>query len=139
MKIFLQDKFKSVSIKKNIKIIYLKVTTGFHMNEKDVQDIFIISTTFASGKRLLLLFILQNEPMGYTLITKWFERMGIPIGSSEVYKHLNLLLEHGFISKRGNSYVLTLKGLRAVESTVEIISTPPKTPELRLSFKGEKD
>ncbi len=108
------------------------------MNEKTIQDIFDISTTFASGKRLLLLFILQNEPMGYTLITKWFERVGIPIGSSEIYKHLNLLLENGFISKRGSSYVLTLKGLRAVESTLEIMSTPPKTPELRLSFGEEK-
>lgn len=109
------------------------------MNEKTIQNIFDVSTTFASGKRLLLLFIIQNEPMGYTVITKWFEKVGIPIGSSEVYKHLNLLLEHGFIVKKGNSYVLTLKGLRAVESTIEIMNTPPKTPELRLSFKGEKE
>lgn len=108
------------------------------MNEKIIQDIFSVSQTFASGKRLLLLFILQNEPMGYTIITKWFERMGIPIGSSEVYKHLNCLLENGFISKKGNSYVLTLRGLRAVESAMEIMSTPPKLPELKLSFKDEK-
>ncbi|MFH8120131.1 MAG: hypothetical protein QXS37_04995, partial [Candidatus Aenigmatarchaeota archaeon] len=84
------------------------------MNEKTIQDIFDISQTFASGKRLLLLFILQSEPMGYTMITKWFERMGIPIGSSEVYKHLNCLLENGFITKKGNSYVLTLRGLKAI-------------------------
>ena len=109
------------------------------MNEKVIQDVFTVSTTFASGKRLLLLFILRNEPMGYTLITKWFERVGIPIGSSEIYKHLNLLLENGFISKKGNSYILTLKGLRAVESTVEIMNTPPKIAELRISFKGEKE
>ncbi len=109
------------------------------MNEKTIQDIFNVSSTFASGKRLLLLFILQNEPMGYTFITKWFDRVGIPIGSSEIYKHLNMLLENGFISKKGNSYVLTLKGLRAVESTVEIMNTPPKVPELKLSFKGEKE
>src|SRR3989338_3246621 len=108
------------------------------MNEKTIQDIFDISATFASGKRLMLLFILQNEPMGYTIITKWFDRMGIPIGSSEVYKHLNCLLEHGFISKKGNSYVLTLKGFKAVESTVEIINTAPKIPELKLSFKEDE-
>jgi predicted transcriptional regulator len=108
------------------------------MNEKTIQDIFSVSQTFASGKRLLLLFILQNEPMGYTIITKWFERMGIPIGSSEVYKHLNCLLENGFISKKGNSYVLTLRGVRAVESAVEIMSTPPKIPELKLSFKTDE-
>jgi len=107
------------------------------MNEKTIQDIFDVSQTFASGKRLLLLFILQNEPMGYTMITKWFERMGIPIGSSEVYKHINCLLENGFISKKGNSYVLTLRGLKAVESAMEIMDTPPKIPELKLSFKTE--
>lgn len=108
------------------------------MNEKTIKDIFDISQTFASGKRLLLLFILQNEPMGYTLITKWFERMQIPIGSSEVYKHINCLLENGFISKKGSSYVPTLRGLRAIESAMEIMNTPPKTPELKLTFKTEK-
>lgn len=107
------------------------------MNEKTIQDIFNVSQTFASGKRLLLLFVLQSEPMGYTLITKWFERVGIPIGSSEVYKHINCLLENGFIAKKGNSYILTLRGLRAIESALEIMNTPPKTPELKLNFKTD--
>ena len=108
------------------------------MNEKIIQDIFDVSQTFASGKRLLLLFILQSEPMGYTMITKWFERVGIPIGSSEVYKHLNCLLENGFIAKKGNSYILTLRGLKAIEAAMDIMNTPPKVPELKLSFKTEK-
>lgn len=108
------------------------------MNEKTIKDIFDVSQTFASGKRLLLLFILQSEPMGYTMITKWFERMQIPIGSSEVYKHINCLLENGFISKKGSSYVLTLRGLRAIESAMEIMNTPPKIPELKLTFKPDK-
>ena len=38
------------------------------MKEKTIQDIFDVSQTFASGKRLLLLFVLRDEPMGYTLI-----------------------------------------------------------------------
>jgi len=105
------------------------------MKEKTIQDIFDVSQTFASGKRLLLLFVLRDEPMGYTLITKYFERVGIPIGSSEVYKHLKQLLDGGFITKKGNSYLLTLKGLKAVEATLEIVDTPPTIPELRLSFE----
>jgi predicted transcriptional regulator len=109
------------------------------MKTETIQDIFDISQAFASGKRLLLLFILKNEPMGYTVITKYFDRMGIPIGSSEVYKHLKQLLDGGFIAKKGNSYVLTLKGLRSVENTVDIINTPPTIPEVRLSFKVRKE
>ena len=108
------------------------------MKAETIQDIFDVSQTFASGKRLLLLFILRNEPMGYTVITKYFERMAIPIGSSEVYKHLKQLLDGGFITKRSNSYVLTLKGLRAVENTIDIINTPPTIPEVKLSFKTRK-
>ncbi len=108
------------------------------MKAETIQDIFDISQAFASGKRLILLFILKNEPMGYTVITKYFDRMGIPIGSSEVYKHLKQLLDGGFITKKSNSYVLTLKGLRAVENTVDIINTPPTIPEVRLSFKMSK-
>ena len=108
------------------------------MKAETIQDIFDISQAFASGKRLILLFILRNEPMGYTVITKYFDRMGIPIGSSEVYKHLKQLLDGGFISKKSNSYVLTLRGLRAVENTVDIINTPPTIPEVKLSFKTKK-
>lgn len=106
------------------------------MIEKTIQDIFEVSQTFASGKRLLLLFILRDEPMGYTLISKYFERVGVPIGSSEVYKHLKQLLDAGFITKKGNSYVLTLRGLKAVETTIDIMNTPPTIPELKLSFEG---
>ena len=109
------------------------------MKAETIQDIFDVSQTFASGKRLLLLFILRNEPMGYTVMTKYFDRMGIPIGSSEVYKHLKQLLDGGFIAKKSNSYVLTLKGLRAVENTVDIINTPPTIPEVKLSFKMRKE
>ena len=108
------------------------------MRTQTIQDIFDVSQTFASGKRMLLLFILKNEPMGYTVITKYFEKMGIPIGSSEVYKHLKQLLNVGFITKRSNNYVLTLKGLKAVENTIDIINTPPTAPEVKLSFKKSR-
>jgi hypothetical protein len=44
----------------------------------------------------------------------------------------------GYIAKKSNSYVLTLKGLRAVENTIDIINTPPTIPEVRLSFREKK-
>jgi len=108
------------------------------MRAQTIQDIFDVSQTFASGKRMLLLFILKNEPMGYTVITKYFQKMEVPIGSSEVYKHLRQLLDGGFITKKSNNYVLTLKGLKAVENTMDIINTPPTVPEVKLSFKRSK-
>jgi len=108
------------------------------MRAQTIQDIFDVSQTFASGKRMLLLFILKNEPMGYTLITKYFQKMEIPIGSSEVYKHLKQLLNNGFITKKSNSYMLTLKGLKAVENTIDIINTPPTVPEVKLTFKKSR-
>jgi len=106
------------------------------MNGKDVKNILGMSQTFASGKRLLLLFFLKNGPMGYTSIVKSFQGAGIPIGSSEVYKHLNHLLKQGFIVKNTKFYVLTLRGLRAVENTLNIINTPATIPKLELSFNA---
>jgi len=105
------------------------------MNGKNIQDILNVSQTFASGKRLLLLFMLKNQPMGYTSIVKTFDNMNIPIGSSEIYKHLNHLLKEGFIAKNTKLYVLTLKGFRTVENTIDIIETPATVPEVKLSYK----
>jgi len=108
------------------------------MKQELVQDILGVSQTFASGKRLLLLFMLKEEPMSYTIISNTFRKVGIPIGSSEVYKHLNHLLSEGYIAKKGKSYILTLKGFKAVENTFEIIRTPPTLPEVKLSFKSSE-
>ena len=105
------------------------------MNGKNIQEILNVSQTFASGKRLLLLFMLKNQPMGYTSIVKTFDNMNIPIGSSEIYKHLNHLLKEGFIAKNTKLYVLTLKGFRTVENTIDIIDTPATVPEVKLSYK----
>ena len=105
------------------------------MNGKNIQEILNVSQTFASGKRLLLLFMLKNQPMGYTSIVKTFDNMNIPIGSSEIYKHLNHLLKEGFIAKNTKLYVLTLKGFRTVENTIDIIETPATVPEVKLSYK----
>lgn len=106
------------------------------MNGQDIKNILNMSQTFASGKRLLLLFFLKKGPMGYTSIVKSFEGAGIPIGSSEVYKHLNHLLKQGFIVKNTKFYVLTLRGVKAIENTINIINTPATAPKLELSFNS---
>ncbi len=108
------------------------------MRATKIKQILKISQIFASGKRLLLLFILKDEPMSYTSIANTFKKYGISIGSSEIYKHINHLLSQGFIAKKGKSYVLTLKGYKAVRSTLEIIETPPTLPEVKISFKGNE-
>ena len=108
------------------------------MNGKNIQEILNVSQTFSSGKRLLLLFMLKSKPMGYTSIVKSFGDLDIPIGSSEIYKHLNHLLQQGLIAKNMKFYVLTLKGFKTVENTMNIIETPATVPEVRLSFKLSK-
>lgn len=109
------------------------------MKGNNIQDILSISQTFASGKRLLLLFMLKTQPMGYTSIVKSFQNMSIPIGSSEIYKHLNHLLKEGFISKSTKMYILTLRGFRTVENTIDIMETPATVPEVTLSFRKRND
>lgn len=108
------------------------------MKEKTIQEILDMSQAFSSGKRVLLMFVLKRGPMGYTSIVKSFQNMGIPIGSSEVYKHLDHLMKGGFISKNVKSYILTLKGFKAVDNTVDIIDTPATVPEIKLTFKKSR-
>ena len=105
------------------------------MKSSTLKDIVKVSQVFSSSKRLILLFILKDEPMSYSGIFKSFKQLGIAIGSSEIYKHLNHLLQEGFIAKKGKTYILTFKGFKAVEHTLDIIRTPPSLPEVKLSFK----
>ncbi|MCD6226543.1 MAG: hypothetical protein J7J93_01985 [Candidatus Aenigmarchaeota archaeon] len=101
----------------------------------EIQDILDVSQVLASGKRLLLLFILKNEPKGYTNILKNFKEYGIPIGSSEIYKHLKTLMDGQYIVKSGKNYILTLKGFNVVNSVSDIIETPPTIPRISMHFK----
>lgn len=103
----------------------------------EIQDILDVSQTLASGKRLLLLFILKNEPKGYTSILKHFKDYGIPIGSSEIYKHLKTLIDGQYIIKSGKSYILTLRGFNVVNSVSDIIATPPTIPKISMQFKPD--
>jgi len=104
-----------------------------------MNDIFTISQVFASPKRLLILEFLSNEPMGYTQLTRKFERKEMLIGSSEIYKHLKILKDNGFISKkkgmRYGGYTITKKGMVTVEKIKEIAGTEAKIPKITMSFE----
>ena len=108
------------------------------MNKKQMDDIFAISEVFSSPKRLMILDILSKEPMGYTEITNCFERSGMLIGSSEVYKHLKILISNGFISQKKESlygkYLITKRGMVAVEKIKEIAGTEAKVAKIRMEF-----
>ncbi|MEM5829762.1 MAG: hypothetical protein QW040_03650 [Candidatus Aenigmatarchaeota archaeon] len=97
-------------------------------------NIIEISEVLASPKRTLLLFFLNNQPMSYTQIEKNFKKNEVKIGSSEIYKHLDVLLKHRYIAKRGKMYVVTLKGKKLVESLSSIENVPPTIPRLEMVF-----
>lgn len=98
------------------------------------QSIFEISEVLGSAKRALLLFLLNSQPMSYTQIEKGFRRNEIKIGSSEIYKHLEVLLKHRYIAKKGKIYFVTLKGKKLVESLSSIENVPPTVPRLEMVF-----
>ena len=77
--------------------------------------------------------------MGYTQIINEFNKENVPIGSSEVYKHLKLLKSEEFIvgeSRIGgwSRYTITKKGMVAVERIKEIMNTEPRLPKIRMEF-----
>jgi predicted transcriptional regulator len=93
-----------------------------------------VSQVLSSRKRAVLLSILNNKPMSYTQIEKEFKKMEIKIGSSEIYKHLNILMKFKYVAKHGKFYLVTLKGKKLIESLEEISNVPPAVPRLEMVF-----
>jgi len=107
------------------------------MKEKLMKEIFSLAKVFESSKRILILELLSEGPAGYGNIIEWFTRHKIPIGSSEVYKHLKLLKDNEMIvkkEKRYPKYTITLRGMVAVKKLKEIANTEPKVPKIRMDF-----
>jgi len=94
-----------------------------------------ISTVFSSFKRILILYLLQ-EPMCYKRLVEALEKKKAKAGSSEIYKHLKILLKYGYITKMRKAYACTLKGKRAIELLEEIVKTKPIPPKIKLSFES---
>lgn len=101
------------------------------MNEEIISE---ISEVLASVKRTFLLFFLNSQPMSYTQIEKGFRKKEIKIGSSEIYKHLDILLKHRYIVKRGKVYLVTLKGKKLVENLSSMENVPPTIPKIEMVF-----
>jgi len=101
------------------------------MNDGNLAE---ISEVLGSKKRTVLLFLLNSQPMSYTQIERGFWKKEIKIGSSEIYKHLGILLKYRYIAKRGKVYLVTLKGKKLIESLNSIENVPPTIPKLEMVF-----
>lgn len=100
----------------------------------DIEQVLEVSQVMGSGKRSVLLMMINGKPMSYTNIEKGFRKVEIKIGSSEVYKHLEILLKFKYIAKRGKVYLITLKGKKLIEGLSELVNVPPTVPRLEMVF-----
>ena len=100
----------------------------------DVEQMLEVSQVMGSGKRSVLLMMLNSKPMSYTQIEKGFRKFEIKIGSSEIYKHLDILLRLKYVAKRGKVYLVTLKGKKLIEGIEQLINVPPTVPRLEMVF-----
>jgi predicted transcriptional regulator len=102
--------------------------------KEDIQMLLEVSQVLGSGKRTILLFILNIKPMSYTEMDRKFKRLEIKIGSSEIYKHLEILLRFKYIAKKGKVYIVTLKGKKLIEGLEQLVNVPPTVPRLEMIF-----
>jgi predicted transcriptional regulator len=93
-----------------------------------------VSQVLSSGKRAVLLSILNTKPMSYTQIEKEFRKLEIKIGSSEIYKHLSMLIKFKYVVKRSKVYLVTLKGKKLIEGLEQISNVPPTVPKIEMVF-----
>lgn len=100
----------------------------------DIEQLLEVSQVMGSGKRSVLLMMINGKPCSYTQIEKGFRKVEIKIGSSEIYKHLEILLKFKYIAKRGKVYLITLKGKKLIEGLEELVNVPPTVPRLEMVF-----
>lgn len=99
-----------------------------------IDQVLEVSQVLGSAKRTLLLFVLNDKPMSYTEISKSFTKLEVGIGSSEVYKHLDILLKTKYIAKKSKVYLVTLKGKKLIDGLKDLVNVPPKVPKLEMIF-----
>jgi predicted transcriptional regulator len=99
-----------------------------------LQQLSEVSTVLGSEKRTVLLYVLKSKPMSYMQINRGFKSLDMKIGSSEIYKHLDVLKQCKYIVKRGKVYLITLKGKTLIDSLEDLASVPEKAPRLEIVF-----
>jgi predicted transcriptional regulator len=104
------------------------------MTAPNVDQLIEVSQVMGSAKRSVLLMLLNGKPMSYTQIEKGFKKFEIKIGSSEIYKHLEILLNFKYVAKRGKVYLVTLKGKKLIEGLEALVDVPPTVPRLEMVF-----
>ena len=104
------------------------------MTTPNTEQLIEVSQVMGSAKRSVLLMILNEKPMSYTQIKKGFAKFEIKIGSSEVYKHLEILQKYKYIAKRNKVYLVTLKGKKLIEGLEQLVNVPPTVPRLEMVF-----
>jgi len=104
------------------------------MEGKKTDEIFLISDVFASRKRVLLMFMLKENYLGYVRLSNLMSKL-VKIGSSEMYKHLHMLEKYGMIVKQDRKFILTKKGLTAVECIEKIIDAEPAKPNIKVVWE----
>ena len=101
-----------------------------------VEEINKVADAFASGKRLVMLYLMEDRPVGYSELMEEFHSLGIGIGSSEVYKHITHLMEDGYIFKKGLAYMITLKGKTAIGAIQDVANASDEKPEIKAQWKA---
>ena len=101
------------------------------MKEMNTEKIMELSIVFSSFKRLVMLYVIEVEPAGYTQIVWRLADLGIKIGSSELYKHLAVLLENELISKKVTSYLITSKGMEVIKL---INNVPEESRNMKMGY-----
>ncbi|HKZ45544.1 MAG TPA: hypothetical protein VJ343_02455 [archaeon] len=104
------------------------------MTTPNMDQLIEVSKIMGSAKRSILLMIINERPMSYTQIERGFRKFEIKIGSSEVYKHLEILMKYKYIAKRGKVYLVTLKGKKLIEGLEQLVNVPPTVPRLEMVF-----
>ena len=81
------------------------------MDDKEFEYLKNIADICASKKRILILYALSDNPfLGYGSIKNIASQFNVVIGSSELYKHANVLIKHGLIEHIENKFIITDKG-----------------------------
>ena len=80
------------------------------MRKVNIDALRDFSKAVLSFKRLVIIIMLKGRALSYSQIKERFDRLGMSISSSEMYKHLSVLMDTGVVVKQGKLYMLTKRG-----------------------------